>query len=154
MTVLVFVIVLVVLIVVHEFGHFVVAKLSGMRVDEFGLGYPPRVALLGRVGETLLTLNWIPFGGFVKIYGEDSEQVAGAGGRAFSEKPRHMQAIVLVAGIAMNLLLAFIIFTGLLMVPHRISDHEIASPLPLISALVKGAEVTWHVTAATAVGLT
>ncbi|MDO8624009.1 MAG: site-2 protease family protein [bacterium] len=153
MTILVFIVVLVVLIVVHEFGHFVVAKLSGMRVDEFGLGYPPRAAILGRVGETLLTLNWIPFGGFVKIHGEDAIEEEGKDPRAFSSKPRHIQAIVLVAGIAMNLLLALIIFTGLLMTPHRISDHEIASPLPLISALVKGAEVTWHVTAATAVGL-
>ena len=71
MSILIFIIGIIVLIVVHEFGHFIVAKLSKMRVDEFGLGYPPRAAIIGRIGETILSLNWLPFGGFVKIYGED-----------------------------------------------------------------------------------
>ena len=81
MSILIFVAVIVALIVVHEFGHFVAAKLSGMRVDEFGLGYPPRALTIAKVGETEYTLNWLPFGGFVKIYGEDGiqEQEAGAG---------------------------------------------------------------------------
>ena len=152
MTILVFIIVLVVLIVVHEFGHFVVAKWAGMRVDEFGLGYPPR--LFGyKKGETLYSLNAIPFGGFVKIHGEDGLMGGERDVRAFSAKPRHIQAVVLVAGIAMNLILALVIFTGLLMAPHRVSDHEIAAALPLASALIKGVEVTWHVTSATAVAL-
>ncbi|TSC69750.1 MAG: peptidase M50 [Parcubacteria group bacterium Gr01-1014_49] len=67
MTFFIFILVIVALIVVHEFGHFVAAKLSGMRVDEFGLGYPPRALTVATVGETAYTLNWLPFGGFVKI---------------------------------------------------------------------------------------
>src|SRR3989344_1395568 len=74
MGILVFTIVIVALIVVHELGHFIVAKLSGMRVDEFGLGYPPRAATVGHMGETAITLNWLPFGGFVKIYGENATE--------------------------------------------------------------------------------
>ncbi|MHB8860473.1 MAG: site-2 protease family protein, partial [Minisyncoccota bacterium] len=76
MNILIFVAVIVALIVVHEFGHFVAAKLSGMRVDEFGLGYPPRALTIGKIGETIYTLNWLPFGGFVKIFGEDGMQDA------------------------------------------------------------------------------
>ncbi len=112
-----FVIVLVVLILVHELGHFIVAKLSGMRVDEFGIGYPPRALTLWKKGDTVYTLNWLPFGGFVRIYGEDGVDEAGEGSskekssRAFSSKPRILQALTLIAGITMNFLLAFIIFT-------------------------------------------
>ncbi len=59
------------LILVHEFGHFLAAKISGVRVEEFGLGFPPR--LFGKkIGETLYSINWLPLGGFVKIYGEDT----------------------------------------------------------------------------------
>lgn len=112
MSILIFIIVIVVLIVVHELGHFVAAKLSGMRVDEFGLGYPPRALVLGKKGETTYTLNWLPFGGFVKIYGEDGEK---GDARAFSRRPRILQAIVLVAGVAMNLLFAYVLITSSLM---------------------------------------
>src|SRR3989344_6270817 len=59
-----------VLIVVHEFGHFFVAKLFKMKVDEFGFGLPPR-AWGKKIGETVYSLNWLPFGGFVKLYGEE-----------------------------------------------------------------------------------
>lgn len=113
MTILLFVLVLVALIVVHEFGHFVVAKLSGMRVDEFGLGYPPK-AWGKKFGETEYTLNWLPFGGFVKIHGEDPEEGKDPDPRAFTAKPRILQALVLVAGIGMNLLFAWILLTATL----------------------------------------
>src|SRR3989344_6347082 len=106
MEIVIFILVIVALIVVHEFGHFVAAKLAGMRVDEFGLGYPPRALTIGKVGETSYTLNWLPFGGFVKIFGEDGE---GGDPRAFSKRPRILQALVLIAGIAMNLLFAYIL---------------------------------------------
>jgi regulator of sigma E protease len=107
-----FLIVIIVLILVHELGHFIVAKLSGMRVDEFGIGYPPRALTLGKIGETEYTLNWLPFGGFVRIYGEDglSEETE-ATPRAFSSKPRILQALVLIAGIAMNVLFAYVLIT-------------------------------------------
>lgn len=124
MSILIFIVVLVALILVHEFGHFVVAKLAKMRVDEFGLGYPPRAAVIGRIGETILTLNWIPFGGFVKIFGEDG----GEGSRAFATRPRILQALVLIAGIAMNLLFAYVLITGALIAgtPRALDQSELA----------------------------
>src|SRR3989344_4968754 len=104
MEIFIFVVVIVALIVVHEFGHFLAAKLSGMRVDEFGLGFPPRAMVIAKKGETIYTLNWLPFGGFVKIYGEDGKASKNAHDpRAFSARPRILQALVLIAGIAMNL---------------------------------------------------
>ena len=126
MSILIFIVVLIVLIVVHEFGHFIAAKLSKMRVDEFGLGYPPRAAVITKIGETLYTLNWLPFGGFVKIYGEDGE---GKGSRSFSSKNRFAQAFVLVAGIAMNLLFAYVLITSALIAgtPRALSDSELAN---------------------------
>ncbi len=130
MGILIFIGVLVLLILVHEFGHFVVAKLVGMRVDEFGIGFPPRAALLARKGETLYTLNWIPFGGFVKIYGENSEAKGevNTGGRAFTDKNRFAQAMVLIAGIAMNLLFAYVLITGALIAgtPRALAPEEIS----------------------------
>ncbi|MFA7302628.1 MAG: M50 family metallopeptidase [Candidatus Paceibacterota bacterium] len=110
MQVLILVAVIVVLVVAHEFGHLIAAKLSGMRVDEFGIGYPPRALTLGTVGETAYTLNWIPFGGFVKIYGEDVA-AAQKDARAFASQNRFKQAVVLVAGITMNLVLAYVLIS-------------------------------------------
>lgn len=137
MSILIFIVVIVALIVVHEFGHFVVAKLSGMRVDEFGLGYPPRAMVIAKMGETLYTLNWLPFGGFVKIFGEDPSTTTAqtrlatgqvADPRAFSSKNRFLQALVLVAGVAMNLLFAYVLITGALIAgtPRALSDSEVA----------------------------
>lgn len=152
MTILIFLVVLVVLIVVHEFGHFVAAKWAKMRVDEFGIGYPPRALTITSVGETKYTLNWIPFGGFVKIFGEDHEnQVPDP--RAFNARPRYLQALVLLAGIAMNLALAWVLFSIILMFPHYVSSHEFVRGQPVVSAFVSGAVVTVEVTKAVAVGL-
>lgn len=129
MSVLIFILVIVVLILVHELGHFAAAKWMGMRVDEFGLGYPPRALVLGRKGGTLYTLNWLPFGGFVKIYGENGEQEAGTGGRAFTSKNRLAQAFVLVAGVLMNLLLAYALITAALVAgtPRALAPSELAT---------------------------
>ncbi|MEN9561194.1 MAG: hypothetical protein RIQ56_467, partial [Candidatus Parcubacteria bacterium] len=72
MTALLVIVILVVLIVVHELGHFLVAKLFRVKVEEFGVGYPPRAFLVGTFGGTEYTINWIPFGGFVRLFGEES----------------------------------------------------------------------------------
>lgn len=127
MTLLLFILVLIVLIVVHEFGHFVVAKWSGMRVDEFGIGYPPKI-WGKKIGETEYTLNALPFGGFVKIYGEDETDAdVLSSSRSFSARPRILQAATLVAGITMNLLLAYVIISGILIAgtPRALSPDEI-----------------------------
>lgn len=117
MSILVFFLVLFVLVLVHEWGHFIVAKKSGMRVDEFGIGFPPK--LFGwRKGETEYTFNMLPIGGFVRIFGEDpdqhetSETLEGS----FSSKSRLAQAAVLVAGIAMNILFAWMLFAVAMMI--------------------------------------
>jgi regulator of sigma E protease len=146
MTVIIFILVLVALIVVHEFGHFIVAKLSGMRVEEFGLGYPPRVATLWKKGDTEYTLNALPFGGFVRIYGEDGLGDADArvhGKRAFTDKNRFVQAVVLVAGILMNLLFAWILISVTLFIgtPRALSDAEVPyaqNPQLTISEVLPG----------------
>lgn len=125
MSIIIFIAVIVALIVVHELGHFIAAKMAGMRVDEFGLGYPPRALLLGKVGETEYTLNWVPFGGFVKIYGENGGE---KGSRAFSARPRIWQAVVLAAGVTMNLVFAYVLITGALVAgtPRALEEGEIA----------------------------
>jgi len=107
MSILLFVVVLVVLIVAHEFGHFIVAKLSKMRVDEFGVGYPPKI-WGKKFGETEYTLNVLPFGGFVRIHGQD-EDTEEDSARAFVNRPKILQALVLIAGVAMNVLVAWVL---------------------------------------------
>src|SRR3989344_413894 len=130
MEIFIFVVVIVALIVVHEFGHFLAAKLSGMRVDEFGLGFPPRAMVIAKKGETIYTLNWLPFGGFVKIYGEDGKVPGVASDPlAFSSRPRLAQALVLIAGIAMNLFFAYVLITGALIMgtPRALPPGELAN---------------------------
>ena len=114
MAILLFILVLFILVLIHELGHFFVAKKFGIRVDEFGFGFPPRAKALFKRGETLYTLNWIPFGGFVKIFGQDPDDESLQGpekSRAMINKPKYVQALVLVAGVVCNLLLAWVLFT-------------------------------------------
>lgn len=108
MTALLVVAIFVSLIVIHELGHFLVAKLTRVRVDEFGIGYPPRAFLLGTWGGTEYTLNWLPFGGFVRLYGD--EETAELGRGSYQRAPRIVQALILVAGVAMNTVLAWGLF--------------------------------------------
>ncbi len=99
------------LVVIHELGHFVVARLAGVRVLEFGIGFPPRAKVLRSKGETLYTLNWLPIGGFVKLEGEDGDQRGDP--RSFSAKSLPTRLLILVSGVLMNVLLAFVIFAGI-----------------------------------------
>ncbi len=112
MSALLFILVLFILVLVHELGHFIVAKKTGMRVDEFGIGFPPKLFGIKR-GETTYTLNAVPLGGFVKIYGEDGSGEEGVDrNRAFGSRPLWAQALVLVAGVTANILLAWLLFTA------------------------------------------
>lgn len=109
-TIVLVLIILVSLVVIHEFGHFVAAKFFGVRVDEFGVGYPPRAFSFGRWGDTEYTLNWLPFGGFVRLWGE--EEVGKTDDpRGFTQSARYKQIIILVAGIFMNIFAAWALFT-------------------------------------------
>src|SRR4051812_20042956 len=106
MIVLLVLAILVFLIVAHEFGHFIVAKLFKVRVDEFGIGYPPRAYLLGKIGDTEYTLNWIPFGGFVRLFGEEDTRGKGS----LADAARWKQALILFAGVFANALVAYLLF--------------------------------------------
>lgn len=101
--------VLSVLIIIHELGHFLMAKRSGVRVEEFGFGLPPR--MIGKkIGETVYSLNWLPFGGFVRLHGEMSEEGVTSPKRSFLGKSKMTRAGIVVAGIVMNLLLGLLCF--------------------------------------------
>ena len=110
-TVIVFILILGGLVVIHELGHFFTARLSNVRVLEFGIGFPPRAKVLRNKGETLYSLNWLPIGGFVKLEGEDGTDVDDP--RSFSHQGLAKKLTILVAGVLMNVLLAFAIFTGI-----------------------------------------
>ncbi|MGH2499316.1 MAG: M50 family metallopeptidase, partial [Candidatus Limnocylindria bacterium] len=112
-TLLLFLITLTVIIAVHELGHYVSARLLGMKVLEFAFGFPPRAFGVRHAGIEY-SVNWIPFGGFVRILGQDDFSVRQEGGGepgAFTSKPWWAQAIVLVAGVAMNFVLALVVLT-------------------------------------------
>lgn len=126
MSIILFIIILALLIFVHEVGHFVVAKKSGIRVDEFGIGFPPRL-WAKKVGETLYSINVFPIGGFVKIFGENPDESSLNGPdkeRSFAHKPRWIQASVVSAGVLFNLGLAWalISFGFMLGVPYSVDD--------------------------------
>ncbi|MFA6005941.1 MAG: M50 family metallopeptidase [Patescibacteria group bacterium] len=129
-TLLVFFLVLSILVVIHEFGHFFVAKKSGMLVQEFGLGLPPRVWGI-KIGDTLYSINLLPFGGFVKIYGEDPTEVSNKSkdkslkGRAFYQKPWWQRALVIVAGPFMNFMLAVVVISYLFTKGVYVPAHKV-----------------------------
>jgi regulator of sigma E protease len=160
MSILIFLAVLFVLVLVHEWGHYITAKWTGMRVDEFGIGFPPK--LFGvKKGETEYTFNALPLGGFVKIYGEDGVSTpsspvaseasdrrseasaeAGEGGedtvkdysRSFVGKNKWAQALVLVAGVSMNVLFAWFLFSGAFMwgIDRAVDESEASADARLI----------------------
>ena len=114
-TIIAFIGVLVVLIIAHELGHFITAKVSGVRVEEFGLGFPPRLLSVRR-GETLYSLNAIPLGGFTKMAGEEDPKVP----RSLASKSAGTRLLVLSAGSLMNALLPLLLFAIAFMVPHNL----------------------------------
>lgn len=101
--------VLSILILVHEFGHFWVAKKNGIWVEEFGIGYPPRL-FSKKKGETEYSINLIPFGGFVRLHGENTDEELEKPKRAFINKSKKARAAVTLAGVTMNFLLAILSF--------------------------------------------
>ncbi|MDP8904749.1 MAG: site-2 protease family protein [Chloroflexota bacterium] len=99
--------ILVVLVVIHELGHFIAARRAGVRVHEFGVGFPPRAKVLHDDGETIYTLNWLPIGGFVRLEGEEGES---DDPRSFVRQRLPTRLVILLAGVTMNFLLAWLIF--------------------------------------------
>lgn len=111
-TIAAFLLMLGLLVLVHELGHFLTAVWFGIKVEEFGLGYPPRAMVLFERDGVKYTLNWLPIGGFVRFSGE-GDQIYGVGSLAAASPWKKI--VVLFAGPLMNLLLAFAIFSAIFM---------------------------------------
>lgn len=142
MSILIFLIILSALIIVHELGHFLVARRFGIRVDEFGLGFPPRAAKLFTWKNTPFTLNWLPFGGFVKIFGENpnSEEGDTTSSESFISKNRAIQSAVLIAGVAGNFLFAWALFSLGFMtgIPAPASDFQTENVRTTVTTVLPG----------------
>ncbi len=138
-SILIFLVVLSVLIIIHELGHFIMARRAGIWVEEFGFGLPPR--LFGKkIGETIYSLNWLPFGGFVRLHGEQVEEGITDKKRAFLYKNKRTRVGVIVAGVVMNFLLAvtaFAIvysFSGVPKDTHKLKIVDVSQSSPAQSA--------------------
>src|SRR5690349_3156496 len=107
MNVLWFIPILSIMMFVHELGHFITARLSGITVQEFGFGLPPRIWGYTAKTGVIYSINWIPFGAFVKMLGEEDPTAPGS----FASKSRGIRAIVLAAGSGMNFMLAVVAFS-------------------------------------------
>ncbi|MBI4133034.1 site-2 protease family protein [Candidatus Uhrbacteria bacterium] len=128
--------ILVLLIVAHELGHFIAAKIFGVRVKEFGVGYQPRAFTFGKVGDTEYTLNWIPFGGFVRLFGDVGQEEHGEG--SFVDSNRAVQALILIAGVTANAIAGWALYTGALHagIPRVIESAQPGETTRLIVANV------------------
>jgi regulator of sigma E protease len=117
-------IILVSLVLVHEFGHFVMARLTGVRVIEFGIGFPPKAKVLGHDHETEYTLNWLPIGGFVRLEGEESDS---EDPRSLSNASLPRQLLIMVAGVFMNLVTAVLLLFAVAWIFNPMVQPSVAS---------------------------
>ncbi len=99
------------LIILHELGHFLAAKFFGMRVDEFGIGFPPRI-FGKKIGETVYSVNALPLGGFVKIHGEMGEEASTDDPRSFISATPLKRAVVIIAGVVMNFITGWLLISS------------------------------------------
>jgi len=132
--IIVFILMLAILILGHETGHFLAAKKMGVSVEEFGIGFPPRLFSFKK-GETIYSINLLPLGGFVKLFGEDGQDKQNAG--SFASKKIYQRAIILVAGVLMNLVLAWFFVSTNLMVgaPQSVNDSSSTLPVQVIEVV-------------------
>ena len=149
--------VLTVLVLLHELGHFITARRAGVTVHEFGIGFPPRAAVLFKRGDTIYTLNWLPIGGFVRMEGEErspadgtpdegdlqlqperADHVESLDPNAFSNKPLRTRLWILFAGVAVNFVLAWLIFTLIALLAQPTWKVRLAEVLPDSPAAAAG----------------
>lgn len=107
------------MVLVHEMGHFVAAKKAGVKVEEFGLGYPPRLLTIAKRGGTEFTINAIPVGGFVRMVGEEDPEEP----NSLASKSRLVRALVLSAGSTMNIVLAIVLLSAVYMIGTLVPDE-------------------------------
>ena len=141
-----FLIILSVLVLAHELGHFIFARRAGIKVEEFGIGYPPRL-WSKKVGETVYSINWLPIGGFVRMLGEDyldeKEKKTKNLKRAFFTQSKGVRTVVLLAGAAMNFLLGVVLFAAVytkIGIPEEVDYLKViglAEGAPVIEAGLK-----------------
>jgi len=129
--------ILILLVFAHEFGHFITAKLSKVKVEEFGIGFPPRIISFKR-GETTYSLNAIPLGGFTKMLGEEDPTLPGS----LASKSIPIRFLVLSAGSLMNILLPILLFIISFMIPHNmvIEKVQVQEVAPGSPAQIAGIE--------------
>jgi len=142
-----------VLILVHEFGHFLAAKVFGVKVEEFGLGFPPR--LFGKkIGGTVYSVNLLPFGGFVKIFGEDGNEEAERDDKSFSHQPVWRRLAIILAGVFMNAVLGWLVLSSVFAVgaPEHLVIAEVAPGSPAAEAKLKSGDVIWEARAVEVLG--
>ncbi|HUW21661.1 MAG TPA: RIP metalloprotease RseP [Candidatus Bathyarchaeia archaeon] len=145
LTIFVTLITLSVLILVHELGHFLAAKKGGIKVEEFGVGYPPRI-WGKKVGKTVYSINWVPFGGFVRLYGEE-EINEGKKEGAFWAQSKKVRLLVILAGVFANLLLSFSLFSliyylsGIPTETDKVIVEAVAKDSPAAAAGIKPEDV-------------
>lgn len=137
-----FLLMLALLVIVHELGHFLTAIWMGIKVEEFGIGYPPRAMVMFERGGVKYTLNWLPLGGFVRFAnsGEGQDSLYGAGG-SLAAAPPWRKILVMVAGPLMNLVLAMLILGVLFMilgVPRPSGGQDIGTVFPGTPAAAAG----------------
>lgn len=134
------IIVLSLLVLLHELGHFLIAKLFGIHVLEFGIGLPPKALKLFKHKETEYTLNWLPIGGFVRLAGEESDPTLWerinplTHGHMFFAKPAWQRALVIVAGVAVNFLIGILMFS---LVYMKLGIPQFSGEQVMISAVTK-----------------
>lgn len=125
-----------ILVILHELGHFLLAKLVGIKTEEFGLGYPPKIKKLFRLFATDFTLNWIPFGGFVRLAGDavDYTQVEKPAKKGdFYSVSIGKRLAVVIAGVATNLIVGILIFTLVYLrlgIPQKIDKPQVSEVAP------------------------
>ncbi|MCK4224469.1 MAG: RIP metalloprotease RseP [candidate division Zixibacteria bacterium] len=133
-TLLATIFVLGILIFFHELGHFLIAKKSGIRVEKFSLGFPPK--MIGKkIGDTEYCISWIPLGGYVKMAGEDPDETKIEGKPyEFMSKPVGIRALVVAAGPVMNLILAVLIFWGIIFFKGKYEIHDQSTQVGLVAS--------------------
>lgn len=136
-SIIIFILTLLVLVIIHELGHYLAAKKFGIKVEEFGFGIPPRI-IGKKIGETIYSLNALPLGGFVRLLGEDEvEKDVLKNPRSFAHQHVYKRIFVVIAGVLMNLLLAWAIFYMVIVYQNFRIIYPVLEPAVFVGFLEK-----------------